>query len=381
MQRRILMPLGAAAFVAVVLAGWQLALKPTPTADFGAETPLYPGLVGKLDDAARVEYFEAGKKVVVVKAPTGFWGVEAKSNYAADRDLVKTVLVGLAQAVAVEPRTDNPDLYARIGVEDPSAPDAKSKRLTVTDAKGGVLADLVVGKQDFHTVTTRDQNYYARRAGERRSWLIRTPLEVLQADPIKWIDRSLPKMERERVASIEIKGSGGGTVRLSRSKPTDEDFAVDGLPRDAKVKKTAVTEATGAVNLFSIDDLAKLDPAKFATGATQAVYRSFDGVVLTIRQVKEGDNRRLAFSATYDAAFAKLFAESKAPKSPPADAEAQVKDWNARYADWSYVVPDSMGDVFARDAADFVEKPARPGAAQPPAVEGEEAPPVPTDGN
>jgi len=378
MQRRILMPLGVVAVIAVGLAGWQIARKPTPAADFGSETPLYPELIGKLDDATRVELSEAGKKVVAIKATTGFWGVEAKSNYAADRDLVKNVLVGLARAVSVEPRTDNPDLYARIGVEDPSAPDAKSKRLTVTDAKGGVLADLIIGKQDFQTASAREESWYARRAGEKRSWLIRTPMGSLGADPVKWIDRSLPKLERERVASIEIKGTDGGLVRLSRVDPANEEFAASGLPQGAKVRKSAVTEATGAINLFSIDDVAKLDPAKFA-GGTQAVYRSFDGVVLTVRQVREGDNRRLAFSAGWDADTAKAFADSKAPKLLPlVEAEGQVKDWNARYADWSFVVPESMGDVFARTAVDFIEKPAQPGSQ--PMPEGEEAPPVPTDG-
>jgi len=240
------------------------------------------------------------------------------------------------------------------------------------------LADLIIGKQDFQTASAREESWYARRAGEKRSWLIRTPMGSLGADPVKWIDRSLPKLERERVASIEIKGTDGGLVRLSRVDPANEEFAVSGLPQGAKVRKSAVTEATGAINLFSIDDVAKLDPAKFA-GGTQAVYRSFDGVVLTVRQVREGDNRRLAFSAGWDADTAKAFADSKAPKLLPlVEAEGQVKDWNARYADWSFVVPESMGDVFARTAVDFVEKPPQPGS--PPMPEGEEAPPVPTDG-
>lgn len=368
MQQRTLLPLAAVTVAVVALAGWYVSREDQPSTEIAAAGPLYPDLAAAIDKVTRIEFTDAEKKATVSRKGDT-WVVDDKSSYPANLDLVKSTVVGLAQAKIVEPRTADPSLYARIGVEDPK-PGATSKHLVLQGADGKALADLIVGKENFQTAMTRGQSFYVRRAGEPQSWLINTVMEKLEGDPLRWIDRTLPKLERERLMAIDVKQADGATVAMKKTAPADADYALTGLPDGAKVKKVAVNEMAGAVNLFAIDDVAPFDAAKFA-GGTTATYKTFDGVVLTIRQVKDGDSRWLHFEAAYDPETAKAFADSKAPGLlPVADAEAKAKEWQTRYAAWSYKVADAMGDSFARKADDFIEKPDAPpppGAVPPPA--------------
>jgi hypothetical protein len=355
MQQRTLLPLAAVTAAVVALAGWYVARQDPPATNLTNAGPLYPGLAGAIDTVARIEFQEGGKTAVIVRKDD-VWGVEDRHGYPANLDLVKSTVVGLAQAKIVEPRTSQPDLYPRIGVEDPGAPGATSKRLTLKDADGKALADLIVGKENFQTAMSRGQSNYVRRAGEAQSWLITAPMERLAGDSIRWIDRTLPKLERERLASIIVRQADGAAVSMTKTQPADASFAVTGLPAGTKVKTAAVDEMAGAVNLFAIDDVEPFAAKRFE-GGTAAVYTTFDGVVLTIRQAKDGDSRWLHFEAAYNAEAAKPFADSKAPGLlPTADAEAKAKEWQTRFAAWSYKVSDAMGDSFARKADDFVEK-------------------------
>lgn len=361
MQQRTLMPLAVVTVAVVALAGWYVSREDQPVTEIAAAAPLYPDLTAAIDAVTRIEFADTEKKATVSRKGD-VWVVDDKSGYPANLDLVKSTVVGLAQARIVEPRTADPTLYARIGVEDPK-PGATSKHIVLQGADGKALADLIIGKENFQTAMTRGQSFYVRRAGEPQSWLINTVMEKLEGDPIRWIDRTLPKLERERMMYADVKQADGAVVSMKKAAPADADYALTGLPQGVKVKKVAVNEMAGAVNLFAIDDVAPYDAAKFA-GGTVATFKTFDGVVLTIRQVKDGDSRWLHFESAFDAETAKAFGDSKAPGLlPVADAEAKAKDWQSRYAAWSYKVADAMGDSFARAADDFIDK---PDAAQPP---------------
>jgi len=358
MQQRTLIPLAVATVAVVAVAGWLVTRQDKPATAIASAGPLYPGLAASIDKAARIEFSQGGQSVTVTRK-NGAWTVDQRHGYRADRDLVKSTVVGLAEAKIEEPRTSQPDLYPRIEVEDPGKKGAKSRHLSVKDADGKVLADLILGKENFRSALSRQHAYYVRRTGEAQSWLIDTPMEVPSAESIRWIDRALPKLERPRMMAMSVtQADGTTTVSMKRGKPEDADYSVTGLPDGAKVNQQAVNAMAGAVNLFSIDDVEPFDPARFAQGTT-AVYKTFDGVVVTIRQVKDGDSRWLHFETSFDPATAQAFAkDSKAPGLLPVkDAEAKAKEWQDLYGAWSYKVADAMGDEFARKPDDFVEKP------------------------
>ncbi|WP_431857755.1 DUF4340 domain-containing protein [Azospirillum sp.] len=268
MRTRSLIVLAALTAVTVAAAGWSVAVR--SRAAPVAEGPLVPGLAARVNDVARLEIVGQGTRVTIARTAEG-WGVGQKDGYRADPDMVKALVLAVANARTLEPRTAQPDLHPRLRVEDPTSPGAASTGVTLRAADGTPLAALVVGKPAAAPGTL-----YARRAGEGASWLVRADLAV-EADPLRWIDATLPRVPRDAVASVEIRQPDGRTVLIKRDAP-DAPFAASGPAVPALVEETV----DAAAQLVP-QDVAKADPAPDAVTTT---VRRFDGTALVLRTVR-----------------------------------------------------------------------------------------------
>ena len=266
---RPLIALAALTAVAVLAAGWSVAVR-APSASETAEGPLVPGLAARVNEVARLELVGQGGRVTVARTAGG-WGVEQKDGYRADPALVKALVLAVAGARVLEPRTALPDLHARIGVEDPAAPGAASTGVTLGAADGRPLAALILGKPAASAGTL-----YARRAGEAASWLVRADLAAIETEPLRWIDPAVPRVPRDAVAAVEIRQPDGRTLAIRRDAP-GRPFAASGPAAPSLVEETA--EAPG---LFVPQDVAKADPALTESAVTTTVRR-FDGSALVLR--------------------------------------------------------------------------------------------------
>ncbi|NYZ15074.1 DUF4340 domain-containing protein [Azospirillum sp. RWY-5-1] len=352
MQTKTLLVLGLATAAAVAGAGWALNHQPEVRTEIATGGPLFPALMNQVNDVTRIDLVSA-KGVATLARDGERWIVLQKDGYPADANLVKAAVVGVAQATIVDARTALPDLYDRIGVQDPDAKGATSTRLTL-GAGDAPLASLILGNEAARGGPGQASTLYVRKAGEAQSWLVRGPAERLEADPMRWVDRTVPRLPRERLASVEIRQPDGTELRLSRASPTEPAFTATGLPEGAQPKASAIDETTGALGYLSFEDVGKTDPAWFKDGTT-AVFRSFDGMVLTVRQARREDARWLTFDAAFDGEAAKAHAGA-AGLLKPEEVEAQAKDWHARFAGWSFKVYDALGENFARKPDDVVQK-------------------------
>lgn len=357
MQSRTLLVLGLATVAAVAGAGWALNRQPEVRTEIATGGPLFPTLMDRVNDVTRIELVSA-KGVATVARDGERWIVLQKDGYPADANLVKATVVGVAQTSIVDARTALPDLYDRIGVQDPDAKGSTSTRLSL-GAGDAPLASLILGNEAGRGGPGQATTLYVRKAGEAQSWLVRGPAERLEADPMRWVDRTVPRLPRERLASVTIRQPDGSELRLSRPSPAEPTFTATGLPEGAQPKASAIDETTGALGYLTFEDVAKADPAWFTDGTT-AVYRSFDGLVLTVRQAKRDDARWLTVEAAFDAEAAKAGTSATgagaAGLMKPEEVEAQAKDWRARFAGWAFKVYDAMGETFARKPEDVVRK-------------------------
>lgn len=352
MQTRTLLVLGLATAAAVVGAGWALNRQPEVRTEIATGGPLFPDLMNRVNDVTRID-LASSKGTATIARDGDLWVVLQKDGYPADPNLVKAAVVGIAQATIVDARTALPDLYDRIGVQDPDTQGSTSTRLTL-GAGDKPLASLILGNESGRGGAGQAATLYARKPGEAQSWLVRGPAERLEADPMRWVDRTVPRLPRERLASVVIRQPDGTELRLSRPSPADKTFTATGLPEGAQPKASAIDETVGALGYLTFEDVGKADPAWFENGTT-AVFRSFDGLVLTVRQTKHADARWLTFDAAFDAEAAKAHPGAEGLLKPE-EAEAQAKDWQARFAGWSYKVYDALGEDFARKPDDVVQK-------------------------
>src|SRR5258705_7081381 len=258
----------------VVLAAGDRTASPAPSGERAL-----PGLAAKLGDLAWVG-LSRGLTKIDFAAVNGSWAVVEKGNYPAAQAKMRQLLLGLADLTLVEPKTERPELFARLDLDDPA--NGKSTDIRLSDRTGQTIAELILGRRRADRLGTGNDAVYVRKPGADRAWLTRGSVDV-SGDIVDWLDRRILDIPVARIASVKLTGDGA-TLVLSRAEPGDR-FAVTGAPADKKLKApTVLAEPAGALAAL---DLADVKPAAAQPGpdhaATAAAFTTFDGWPFVLR--------------------------------------------------------------------------------------------------
>jgi len=137
MQKRNFLLLAGATAVLVVIAIVALRGGDRNTAPATANERALPQLAPKLGELAWIRITRAGTKTNFAEIG-GRWVVVERSNYPAVQSKVRQMLVALADLTLVEPKTERPQWFPRLGVDDPT--NGQSTQVTVQDRTGATVA-------------------------------------------------------------------------------------------------------------------------------------------------------------------------------------------------------------------------------------------------
>ena len=187
----------------VLVGGWYFgehAVPGLPQADSGVL--MFPDLAARLQKAKRIEVVHQGTTLVIEK--TGdVWGLLDRGGYKVQVPKLRGLLTGLTELRLIEPRTDAPAEYSRIGVEDPSGKDAGSTLLRVLDDGGQPIAALIVGHHRVRTQGNPPEEVYVRRPDQAQTWLAEGAVQP-DADPVFWLDRAVMNIDHGRIETVTV---------------------------------------------------------------------------------------------------------------------------------------------------------------------------------
>ena len=341
MNRRTLLLLSGAAAAAV---GGALLLKPStppPPSPTGAQLA-FPNLAQRLQSAARLEATRHDGTLEIARRGET-WVLPAKGGYPVRQEKVRELLVGLTELRLTEPRTANPELLDRLGVEDPSRPGATSTLLRVRDAQGGVIAELVIGRRRVRTQGNVPESAYVRRPGDNQAWLAEGRIPV-DSDPQLWLDRDIANFARERIRRVAIARSGEPPLVIARGGEPEGTLRVT-EPADApRIEDTALDEVGRAFEFLTFLDVrpeAEMPGEALGEGRFEltdnlaiVVRRRQDGEALWITLAAEGDDEAARLNARWrgwayqvgawkEKAFVPLLAELQAAEPPAPETPAE----------------------------------------------------------
>lgn len=367
------------AIALVVVLGILFLLLPGQT---GRETldgssALLEGLDGEVNDVNRVTVVGAGEAVVATLVRgDGAWRIEEFAGYPADMAVVREVLGGLARASVIEAKTDNPDYYARLGVED------------VGDAAaGGLRLDIEVGEERTWSVIVGDEapnrgGHYLREAGEAGSVLADFEADV-PADAAGWADTTVVDLLAAEVAEVQLRHPDGETVTARKVSADETDFTLLELPDGREIKSAwSVNSLGSALSTLDFESVQPVDAVDWSAAIAFRALR-FDGLevrgellrdetlgdwlrleavapeaVEASEQVPLGETDDIASgedAAARDPAEAAAEAlENAAPVNPAIDAAANL---NARVGGWAYQVPGYKADALAKRLEELLKEP------------------------
>jgi hypothetical protein len=347
---------------------------------------LFPDLMSVVNDVNEV-VIETKEQTITLVRGEQVWGVKEKANYPANVEKVKQVIVGLANLRIHEPKTKNPELYERLGLQDSNQEGSLSKTVSVKTTDNPEAAKLVVGNQKPAKGNPQVSDIYVRKPGDPQTWLVmgNLPIETMQGE---WLDKEVTALTTKRVRQVTVTHPKGETLHLSKTKPEDLDFQLDSIPAGFKVSSQFnVNNVVGTLVQLSLEDVKPLADVDFAAKpGVSAILETFDGLRLHVHTTKQNEKVLAKFSAEFDANSIQTLEAASKPqdksKSDEAEGEKGEKDkgadvespkeesllktpeevnkevelLNQRVKGWAYELPSFRVENFSKLKKDLMEK-------------------------
>lgn len=346
----VLALLAALAVAAAVVLNW----RGEPAASFEEGALLLPGLDARINDVDRIELTGAGDRVLVtLQRQAAGWSVVQRNGYPADIGALRGLLLQLAQARLVEPKTTNLARYAVLGVEDVAQPKAGGVQVALHGA--GDVPVLIIGRYDLHAGGT-----FARRAGQARSWLVAGDLRV-DTDPAHWLDRAIVDIPAAQVREVTVKPDEGPAFTVYKTHRDDSHYSARELERQRELAAPyAAEDIAAALTGLELDDVypASTRPRPADIKAAHLTFRTWDGLLVDADAWQQNGQGYVRLHASVESAPA------AAAPARPADMADEAARLDTRWSKWTYRLPAYRYTAFAR-RFDSLQRPPRAAAPQP----------------
>lgn len=360
-------------------AAWYLTEQRLPKTEL-AKRPLYPELLNRVNDIARIEVKTKDQDTVLVKQGEQ-WVIENRNRYPALFEKVKGAVLAIADLEILEGKTKNKELYPRLGVEDIETQGASSRQVVLIDQGGQPLAALIVGKKRTATSGRSIPAFYVRKVGEPQALLVKGALEELPEKPIDWADQSLLNIDAKRIRAITIEPPGQGPLQIHRKDAGTQDFTLDNILKGTKLKsQTALNGLASTLEFLQFEDVIARASFTPPPNPTVTTLRTFDGLIAKVTTANLNDKAHASFEFAYDAQAATAQAKETPvteETKPSADAaakptasnqpakaetpktetrpsvEEEVAKLNEQTRDWVYILPGYKATLLTKTLSDL----------------------------
>lgn len=323
---------------------------------------LFPELLAQINDTAEI-IGTSQEGTFTLLAREGRWLVKEKHEYPADTDKVHQLLVGLSQLRRVEPKTSNPALYSKIGVEDVATEGAKSLHITLRTGGGRALADVIVGTRRLSKANLSLSEYFMRLAGNAQSWLVEGKIPE-EKSVLNWLKRDVLELDAGRVREVRVTHADGQEVVVRREDPSVADYKLVGLPEDAEIETYTVNSIANTLTNLTLDDVKPATDVSFTGKRLLAVeLTTFDGLRVSMQSLKDGKQHFARFRAEFDSSSVAPSREAKDENTKayetglkkPDAVKKEVDTLNARWTDWVYLIPGYRIDSLTKKKSDLLK--------------------------
>jgi hypothetical protein len=357
----------------VVLGGAGLALVWRDVSDYRASgakigAKLLPDL--KIADVAEVRFQDAKNQTTLVRKEK-VWVVQERGGYPASFQEISDLLIKLVELKVTQAEQVGEKLYPRLELADPGKGEGTGTAIEFKDAKGKLLARLVLGK----TVLKKDAmnplpsakdgvpaGRYVRVAGAKDTVVVVSdPLGKAEASPGRWLNKDFIKVDRIKTLAVGPEGAAP-YWKIARGEEWGPwKFATGGEPLNPSAAVTAVNK----LGQLSFNDVAADPKAEATEKPLVAVAETFDNLVYTVKfaQKATGGDFLLTFTVTGEPPKTRATEKGEKPEqAAQRDKEfaASLKRLEDRIAaeralsKWTYVIARDELQPLLRSRTDMV---------------------------
>ena len=326
MKAKTIQILGIAAVVA--LAGGVLAqrLGDRSTTSDRAGEPALPALQDAVNNVRSVA-IEAGDAVLTFERSDDGWAVAEKGGYAAKPEKVRALVLALRELEVVEEKTSDAARFERLGLVEPSAEGATSKRITLR-GEGDELVSVLVGdrrasKGGMGAMAMGggpEAMHYVFAGDEGDPALLVSGEFVADTRLTSWVDTTLLNIARDRFGAARFTWADGETMEVVPDPSEEDGLMITEVPEGKESKGTvALNPARTALSGLRFDDVARAEEIDFAhESLATAEFFTEGGLRVTVETVElpSGDDPD---ATRVWARFSAAHAPDRSPSAAAAD--------------------------------------------------------------
>ncbi len=342
--------------------------------------PVFPVLKATINDVTEMR-ISTQSGTITVHREDDSWRVKEKHEYPADLGKIRETLIGLAELKILEPKTRKPEHYEKLGVQDVETERSLSTGVTLKDAAGNTLAEVIIGNDRPAGGNGGQKEMFIRKPENPQTWLAMGRLSI-EKNPGEWLDKELVRIETNRVRRLRVIHPDDTRLILEKAKPADLDYHMVDRPEGLELQSQfTVNNVVSTIASLSLDDVNLRSEIPFdRQPVVTAVFQTFDGLEGTVKILRKNEKNYVQISAAFKADLiwkpepeeepapqADGQTEPKAqdkealakPEQPKIKSEPEVKAeieaLNKRVAEWVYVIPKFRADAILKKPQDLLK--------------------------
>lgn len=329
-------------------AAWLLLGRSAPPPDQGRL--LFPELRAALGDAREIE-ITTHEQSFTLELVEDRWRLRELHGYPAQAATVRRFLLGVAGLQIRSRKTSNPDLYARVDLNEPEEEGSQAVRIAIRagdDAEdGGDLASFLAGRiepaseianPDPERGESRLKNLkqiFVRLPDAPTVWLVEGALEIGR-EPAAFIKREgLADISRETIRSVRVRHPGGGGFTVSRPAQ-GEDFALQGIPAGRLHSQERLDDLVALFVELDFEQVTAADEVEW--GGVRATMTAFDKLQVVMEH-----------SGSAAEPWIRLRAEAPADAAEDSAQVTRAAELNQRWQGWAYRLPAERVEMLRRE--------------------------------
>lgn len=295
-----------------------------------AETKMGNKLLADLpvNQVAAVTFADAENQTTLLKGGT-MWRVEERSGYPANFDELRDTVVKLSRLKIGRSFAGSPESLVRLSLLAPADKDAaaRGKQITLKDAAGKILADVILGKARQAEDGAGGGQYLRHVAGDT-VFLVDGDFRFLNTTPAEWLRKEILNIKAESVETVTCYAGDNPVPVYTLSRPEKGQTArMSPAPQGRSVDTAKVDQVFDALAPLSLDDVhLATQPPTNLSDRYQLDYRLYDGRLISIFPAFDGKENYTLQVTAQETETQTMTDEKPAPTENVADSKKEDLD-------------------------------------------------------
>ncbi len=311
----------------VVIAAAGLIRSPSRNGGQPVQGAYFPELLEQSNKVGKVVIKDGNTATTIVKEGDQ-WVIAEKGNYPASMDKVRELVLGLARLQRLEGKTSNPDLYAKLKLDDISNPGSTAKLVQLMNSPEQSMAVLLVGKEKQIQGNSSRRQFYVRSPGDPQAWLVEGSLPKMEG-ATAWMEASIFGPDTGQIRAITV-STAGESWTVARESPESEVYALDAVAAGEEIESQyAINQIARSFADLTLENVRPVSTAGDGALNTRVIAVTFDDVRFVLDVNKEAEQY-----------YGRIRAEYMPPGEPEDSVAKNVKRWNELWQSWEYELKD-----------------------------------------